>query len=195
MARNILADVSPHLDASIGPMLTSFFRAVGVPDVDEQVAQVINDMRNTLSVSVARIVPPAAISAAAPAIKSIAVLDGIYTIAYPGGSHRTLRVKTLVKGSLADKTIIEYLHGRDNDNDYTGFAFLDGKVIRMWRRFADSPDLLEAAKVLVKDPETAGLLYAEQSGRCYRCNRTLTVPTSLHRGLGPVCAGVMGATE
>jgi hypothetical protein len=195
MLRNILADVSPHLDASISPMLASFFRAAGVSDVDEKVAQVINDMRNTFSVSVAQIVPPSVISPTAPAIKTIAVLDGIYTIAYPGGKHRTLRVKTPLKGNLANRTILEFLSGSDNTSDYTGFAFLDGQTIRLWRRFAESGDLLEAAKVLVKDPETAGLLYAEESGRCYRCNRLLTVPASLHRGLGPVCAGVFGATE
>ena len=30
--------------------------------------------------------------------------------------------------------------------------------------------------------------YAMLSGRCSRCGATLTVPASLYRGMGPVCA-------
>ena len=35
--------------------------------------------------------------------------------------------------------------------------------------------------------------YALLSSRCARCNRTLTVPASIHRGLGPECAQKMDA--
>jgi hypothetical protein len=41
--------------------------------------------------------------------------------------------------------------------------------------------------------ETPKATYTVQlSKRCLRCNRTLTTPESLERGIGPECANIMG---
>jgi SNF2 family DNA or RNA helicase len=42
--------------------------------------------------------------------------------------------------------------------------------------------------LLTGDYESMGLSYAMNSGRCWKCGRELTVPASIHRGLGPDCA-------
>jgi hypothetical protein len=45
-------------------------------------------------------------------------------------------------------------------------------------------------------PAEAALAYALESGRCSRCDRELTVPASLHRGMGPECVKyVQGGNE
>lgn len=122
--------------------------------------------------------------------------DGTYTIVHTDGTHRTLKVHTPREGGLAGKHIIKYLCGSDNTSDYAGFAFFgeDGAV-HMWKRFADNADLLMDACVLAQpeQAQAAGLAYALESGACYHCGRTLTVPASIHRGLGPDCAKLIGA--
>lgn len=120
--------------------------------------------------------------------------DGFYTVIHADGSYRTLRVRTQDEDSdfMPGKQILGYLSGSDNENNYTNFGHLaqtkDGYIVRSWRRFADRTDLMGDAMVLINDPSAARESYAEQSGRCSRCNRTLTVPSSLHAGLGPECA-------
>ncbi len=121
--------------------------------------------------------------------------DGIYTVVMPDGQRKTIRVRTKVGGTFGGRTILAYLSGSDNEKDYTGFAFLseDGTRVFMWRRFENS-GLLPFANVLLQNPEEAGMAYALESGRCYRCGRKLTVPASIHRGLGPDCAAALGGT-
>ncbi|MBI4029115.1 MAG: hypothetical protein HY376_02010 [Candidatus Blackburnbacteria bacterium] len=117
------------------------------------------------------------------------VEDGTYTIQLPG-EYRTLNVDTPTKGNFAGRTILSYLAGPDNETDFVGFAFVEGRELRVWRRYADALALREAAQVLLgtSDLTALGEAYAMRSGRCYRCGRKLTVPISLHRGMGPICA-------
>lgn len=103
---------------------------------------------------------------------------------------------------------VSVLTGDDNDRDYTWLAMVfpddDGWPARyvharkarigqnapsarvsrwLWDRLlggqAGVDDLLRQAEVW-------------HEGRCGRCGRTLTVPESLRRGLGPVCTELMG---
>lgn len=124
-----------------------------------------------------------------PTAEPVEIPDGIYTVVR-GEQYRTFRVKTANNGNLQGKRIVEYLSGADNDNDFTGFAFLNGKQISLWTRYRNSAGsiLLSFASYLGSDWKSAGEAYAIRSGKCYRCGHTLTVPTSLHRGLGPECA-------
>lgn len=126
-----------------------------------------------------------------------AITDGTYTLAYKDGSHFTFEVETVKKGALEGKRIISYLAGSDNTNDFRGFAFLDETdCVILWKKFRDGT-LVERAKhlqILFTMPdrlEQAGMDYAVASGCCRRCRRKLTVPTSIHRGYGPDCFGMI----
>ena len=116
-----------------------------------------------------------------------APIEGIFTVVM-NGDYRTLRIHTPKQGAFTGKTLIDFLCG---PGEFQSFAFLsaDGKRVNVWKRFADS-DLATYAAVLL-NPErarAAGLAYSLASGHCWRCNRVLTVPTSIHAGLGPECA-------
>ena len=50
--------------------------------------------------------------------------------------------------------------------------------------FADREDM----ENITKDFSKAGWKYADATGRCYICNKKLTVEASIHKGLGPDCA-------
>lgn len=117
--------------------------------------------------------------------------DGRYTVVYPGGSYRTLRIR-VGKNSFANKTILSYKDGAQ----YVGIAFLDrdsGRV-SFWHRFRASnpPERLQriekAVRTILDDPKQAQILHAMHEKSCSRCGRELTVPASLHAGLGPECA-------
>jgi hypothetical protein len=117
--------------------------------------------------------------------------EGRYTIQYANGEYKTLRVRrqdedaNFKPGCL----IVSYLSGSNNDKDYTGFAHVEPNGgVRIWRKFSGNHELTEALKVLMGSADAAREAYAEQSGCCSLCGRTLTVPSSLHRGLGPECA-------
>ena len=116
------------------------------------------------------------------------VSNAIYTAVFDG-TRVTVKI---TKHWEAGKTeqVCKYLSGSDNDSDYTGFAFLRGTTVQMWSRFKDNTRLARAMELILGDPDASGEAYAIESNRCFRCNRTLTVPSSIHRGLGPECASL-----
>ncbi len=126
------------------------------------------------------------------------IADGTYTVVRPDGSYRTLEIETRTTGNLAGKTIVAYLCGPDNERDFQGCAFFSperGQAV-MWKRYrtnaAFCEEVLDAIRTILQDPRAAGEDYALKSGRCCRCGRKLTVPASLHRGMGPECASKSG---
>lgn len=132
-----------------------------------------------------------------PAVSVFKVPDGRYTVSFGDGSYKTLRVQTqgLDADFMAGRTLLAYLSGASNDSDYTRFAHVtdDGSVV-VWKKHRDNETLREAVKVLIGSPQAAALAYAEQSGCCARCGRTLTVPASLNMGYGPECAKRVGVS-
>jgi hypothetical protein len=89
---------------------------------------------------------------------------------------------------MPGRQVISYLSGSNNDSDYTRFAhFLENGTVVVWKKHQATESLREALKVLIASPQAAALAYAEESGCCARCGRTLTVPASLHAGYGPDC--------
>jgi Family of unknown function (DUF6011) len=127
------------------------------------------------------------------------IRPGIYTIVYPDGQHRTLRIKPWDKAIKPDSPsvplIVGYLNGSDNDSDYRYVGFLrEDNGVNFWKSFRAEADATRLARfskavfTIAADPAKAGLAYALESSCCYRCGRTLTVPTSIHNGLGPECA-------
>jgi hypothetical protein len=128
---------------------------------------------------------------AAPARSAFKVPDGRYTVTFADGTYKTLRVRTQDEDAdfMPGRAILGYLSGANNDSDYTQFAHVDETgTIRVWSKHRENTALREAVKVLIDSPQASALAYAEQSGCCARCGRTLTVPSSLHAGFGPECA-------
>lgn len=127
-----------------------------------------------------------------PAPSTFKVPDGRYTVSFADGTYKTLRVQTQDADAdfMPGLPLLSYLSGASNDSDYTRFGHVaeDGSV-RIWKKHNDNEVLREAVKVLIGSPQAAALAYAEQSGCCARCGRTLTVPASIHAGFGPDCAG------
>lgn len=121
--------------------------------------------------------------------------NGTYTVVFPDGDYRTLRlVDDWREGETGQ--VAQFLSGSDNENSYTGFAFVNGQTAHVWKRFKDYSEIAQALAMLLADKETAaeyGYNYAMESGNCYRCGRKLTVPASISRGLGPICAELIGA--
>lgn len=140
-----------------------------------------------------------AAAVSAPVAEANVIPDGMYTVVLDGIDDRvTLRLKTIHEdGHKFDgRTIISYLGGPDNDHDYVGFGFVVDGALRAWKRFGGegSARIRAAAEVLLgaADVEKFGMAYALESGNCWHCNRTLTVPASVCRGLGPICAANLG---
>ena len=136
---------------------------------------------------------------AQPAPSFQRVANGIYTVVLQDGSHVTLRLSDPRFGDFAEGTqVLAYLSGCNNETSFTSFAFVTDAEITVWKKFRGQlARQLHAAEFLHHmeraDVLQAGFAYAMASGRCFRCNRTLTVPASIHQGLGPECAKLMRA--
>lgn len=117
--------------------------------------------------------------------------EGIFTVSFLNDAKRiTIRIRKGKYGSFAGRFVASYLYGQNNDSDYKGFAHYDAdkKAFKIWRS-NKSDFAVEALEFLCENDnhELAGMLYAVESSRCWRCGRTLTVPASIHNGLGPEC--------
>jgi hypothetical protein len=139
------------------------------------------------------------------------IFNGFFTITSPTGEHRTFRIHTqpdaesqLKRGRrepfAPGKRIISLLVGPDNGRDYKGFGFVTDDGISVWRKFARNNPRADATThekyanlvwSLATDGENspfyrkgARLLF---EGRCIKCNRRLTEPTSIKLGIGPEC--------
>jgi hypothetical protein len=91
---------------------------------------------------------------------------------------------------------VSLLSGPDNENDYSYLGMIrEGRF-----------ELTKASRVTLNTPSVRAFewfwhmvrdgipteLVVRHEGRCGRCGRTLTVPESIDRGIGPECAGKMG---
>lgn len=123
------------------------------------------------------------------------VPDGTYTVVRSSGEYRTLRLRSAdwATDLPAGSQVAEFLSGPDNGLDFTGFAFVVKGRMRVWKKYRDDSEVVQALQALLTADEQErsdmGFAYALKSERCYLCGHKLTVPASIHRGLGPVCAG------
>lgn len=128
-----------------------------------------------------------------------ALPDGTYTVILANGYYSTIRL-ALAPEAMQDKTgttrIASFLNGLDNERDYTGFAFVNGRRSALWKAYRANTqsNAVQALTILLTsdDPFVYGEQYAIKSGRCFICGRKLTVPASLHSGMGPICAAKNG---
>ncbi len=128
--------------------------------------------------------------------------------------HYTMKLWTVRKGKFAGKRMLGLLTGSNNEDDYTAVAFWDDErkranVFKKWRgqssRFPtdgyhwqeDGWSVIEKKVEMWVDLVVRGekghwwgrQFRYELAGHCVRCNRRLTVPESIEKGIGPMCEG------
>jgi hypothetical protein len=154
-----------------------------------------------------------AVATAPTTPEGFTVKPGLFTVVWETEQgeqiRRTIRLQKHFNEEWAKKgeMVAKYLSGPDNESSYTGFAFVspNGQV-RLWKKFEGAVNVAPAVEALKKlvaskeamqsaglewskskeviDPKTGEVLVA---GACYRCGKTLTVPSSICAGLGPIC--------
>lgn len=67
-----------------------------------------------------------------------------------------------------------------------------GKVTRSGLDSRLSDDVKAVLNEAAKDPLSVAIRYGKESGECSCCGRELTDPTSIERGIGPICATKYG---
>lgn len=116
----------------------------------------------------------------------------IFTLENPATANRfTYKVK---KHDEKDLWFVSLLSGPDNTHDYTyvGTVFADGTFHRTKAsKIGENTKSFQAInwffnKVKANPPETVNVYHA---GRCGRCGKLLTVPSSIENGFGPECLG------
>lgn len=120
------------------------------------------------------------------------------------GAHFTYKVRAKdvageIKADYQPNRIwfVSLLSGADNESDYQYLGLIN--KYREFRLTKNSRAGADAASVkafewfwhMVRDGIPSELVVRHE-GRCGRCGRTLTVPESIDRGIGPECAEKMG---
>lgn len=108
------------------------------------------------------------------------------------GNRYTFKVK---KANFGERWFIKYLVGPDNENDYAYVGSVTGKpkalsLTKASKLTLDSPPVKAfhfALGHLIMRNQIHPQLEIWHEGSCGRCNRQLTVPESVYRGLGPEC--------
>jgi hypothetical protein len=129
------------------------------------------------------------------------LFNGRYTVeSTETGEHRTFWVRT--QGADAEfapgRRVVSLLTGSQNDDPacYTAFGFVEESGIRVfpskqasgprWAQFADLLWTLALDGAFSSWADKGFRIHLE--GHCAKCNRVLTTPASIARGIGPICA-------
>jgi len=140
-----------------------------------------------------------------------ALRPGVYTIDFDSGRWVTLRVLKSHNPRYPQPKL-DLLTGPDNEVSFTSLGRIVGDRLHPWPDVGpllQRPCVEQAVSILLRsdqqrlqifgesysrrtevwedDPENPGVRILT-SVRCYRCGRTLTVPTSIKRGMGDDCA-------
>lgn len=95
---------------------------------------------------------------------------------------------------------VKVMTGTDNENHYSyvGVLNTENGTIRLTdkSKFREGSPTLAAARWVmgrcINQTQIPDCIEIRHSGKCGRCGRTLTEPTSLDCGLGPECRRVLG---
>lgn len=132
------------------------------------------------------------------------LFNGIFTLCLPDGSHRTFRIATQYPGSwMEGKRCMGLLVGPHNDipGDYEKFAFVDEFGIHVWKSLRGTQDKpskhKEYADIIwrIASGETVEGYELLESRHCIKCNRTLTTPDAVMKGIGSTCEKAWGWNE
>jgi len=100
--------------------------------------------------------------------------------------------------NLAGQRSIKLLVGPDNETSFQSVAYTrpNSNQVILKRAYRNDTTMVQALSALLAQDRTEmramGYAYALESGNCYICGRTLTVPASILAGVGPTCAGNYG---
>jgi hypothetical protein len=120
------------------------------------------------------------------------------------GKHFTYKVnraKDRDTGRDSNRWFVAVLNGPDNESDYAYIGLLEvsmnGCRFRQTAkaRFKADAPCVKGLEYFWKHVERGHLptdMIVRHNGHCGRCGRTLTVPASIERGIGPECANKMG---
>lgn len=124
------------------------------------------------------------------------IYNGIYTITSTTGEHRTFRISTpdIKKDEKVTIRFASLLTGPNNTQDYTSFALLtEQEEFKVFKKYKDHLMFNKHVKLL-NDIFKENSQYIKLgfkihvSRNCMRCNRVLTVESSVTLGFGPICA-------
>lgn len=122
--------------------------------------------------------------------------NATFTVLNPDTGNRfTFKIRRKEVEENKELFFVGLLSGSDNESDYSflGTIFDAEKFVhgRKSRVGEDAPSARAFRWIwsrFVSDKDFAPAEFWHE-GRCGRCGRKLTVPASIERGLGPVCAG------
>jgi hypothetical protein len=106
------------------------------------------------------------------------------------GTRFTYRVSKPKDGDKDNFFFVSLLNGPNNETDYTYVGIIANNQIRLTKKSKVGAD---APSYKALDFTLRHLLHNNlpvefwHEGKCCRCGRTLTVPESIDRGIGPEC--------
>lgn len=107
------------------------------------------------------------------------------------GARFTYKIKKVPDAE--DKFFVSLLTGPENEGDYRYLGLMQGAKLRRTAKSCASdsaPSFLAAQYFCDKvlgDHVMPPSLEVRHEGRCGKCNRKLTTPESIDRGIGPEC--------
>jgi hypothetical protein len=113
------------------------------------------------------------------------------------GKRFTFKLTTPKKNEHGQR-FVALLTGPDNEGDYTYLGMLESGQFRLTRasKLPLSSEPVQAFGYLLRcvyvERRLPTVLQVWHEGKCGRCGRTLTVPESIERGIGPECASKLG---
>lgn len=117
------------------------------------------------------------------------VRDGYYATRKEEGAPITfMRLTRPTRGKLIGCTKVQTVHG----SGYGASTRLDEACIyypntKRWQFKIGKQFVIDELLLLCADPFNAAMLYAQEIGKCCRCNAVLTDPRSRWNGIGPEC--------
>jgi Family of unknown function (DUF6011) len=113
------------------------------------------------------------------------------------GAHYTYRVKQAKDSETSQPKpgtyFVSLLNGPDNENDYAYLGMVQNgrfTLTKASKGGARSPSVV-AFEFFMRTPTLHPQMEIRHEGRCGRCGRTLTVPSSVDAGIGPECLKMM----
>lgn len=125
--------------------------------------------------------------------------NAIFTVDNGKGEHYTYRIKRKDTEDGRVLFFIGLLTGPDNLNSYTYVGLLtDSNECKTTKKSRFHPEdkavkvINWALRVMAGKTKAPAGYTIQHSGRCGRCGRLLTNPTSIEVGVGPICRGALG---